>query len=180
MNQALPWHVVERSILREKVWLKNALDFGPFSNKEEIFAKIVSSDEMLRQLSIAIISGKVAASEIIAESTNCLWTNDTEKWELGPNEERHGGEWHRAMMSLVRTHFAEKDFNVVSEPILNWGRADLGVYKDGYQNLYVEVGTTSLSKVWVNVLTMPDVIFLFIPTTHKAIEFQTNETAGIS
>lgn len=180
MRQTLPWHVVERSILREKMWLKKALDFGPFSDKEEIFAKIISSDEMLRQLSIAIVSGKIAASEITGKSTNCLWTNDAEKWDLGMNEERHGGEWHRAMMNLVRTHFAERNFNVVSEPTLNWGRADLGIYKDGYQDLLVEIGTTSLSKVWINILTMPDVAFLFIPTTHKAIELRTNETARIS
>lgn len=180
MNQSLPWHIAEKAILMEKAWLKKAFDFGPFPNKEENFANIISSDEMLRQISISIVSGNVSALEISSPITNGLWTDDSDQWELGAKEEHHGGEWHRAMMNLVRAHFKKMDFEVVSEPTLNYGRADLGIFKHGYRDLFIEIGTTSLSKVWMNVLTMHDAVFLFVPTTRKAIEFKINETAKIS
>lgn len=77
------------------------------------------------------------------------------------------------MMNLVRKHFKQDNCEVISEPFLNYGRADLGVYKHGLPNLYVEIGTTSLFKVWWNLHSMPNVVFLFVPSVYGAIEFQT-------
>lgn len=176
MTQLPPWHIVEQSILKEKKWLLEVFDFGPFSAKSEESGNAISSDDMLRQISIAIISGKISACHIRSSTTNGLWTDDVNGWEWGFEEEHHGGDWHKAMMSLVRRYFIEKNYEVISEPNLNWGRADLGVFKTGYEDLYVEVGTTSLFKVWLNALTMPNVVFLYIPTTYGAIEFKTNAT----
>ncbi len=173
--QLPPWHIVEHSILSEKKWLKSIFDFGPYTHKYNDFFSVLSSDEMLRQISIAIVSGKISAREITTSSINGLWTDNANEWELGEKEERHGGDWHRAMMNLVRKYFNKDRFEVITEPTLNWGRADLGVFKDAYQDLYVEIGTTSLFKVWFNTLTMHNVIFLYIPTTNLAIEFKTNE-----
>lgn len=133
---------------------------------------------MLRQIGISIVNGKISACEIKSSKVNGLWTENVAGWELDVNEEHHGGEWHRAMMSLVKKHFVERQFKVVNEPALNWGRADLCAYKEGYQDLYVEIGTTSLFKTWFNSQTMRNVIFLFVPSVYSAIEFKINVHAS--
>lgn len=173
MTQLPPWHIVENMIQKEKTWVTNTFDFGPFSSKEDSHSGI-SLDGMLRQICISIVSGKISACEVKSNKVNGLWAENTEGWELGANEERHGGAWHRAMMSLVKKHFVECQFQVVNEPALSWGRADLCAYKEDYPDLYVEIGTTSLFKTWFNSQTMLNVIFLFVPTVYNAIEFKIN------
>jgi len=76
-------------------------------------------------------------------------------------------------MNVVRKHFEKNGFEVISESFLNFGRADLGVYKEGVPNLYIEIGTTSLFKTWLNLHSMPNSVFLFVPTVYRAIEFKT-------
>ena len=175
-QKILPWHVVEQAIFEEKKWLIRAFDFGQEGRKDKIIAEPTVTplppNEMLRQLSIAIVSGKVRVRELNTEKINGLWTDDSTNWELGHNE-RHGGDWHKAMMGLIKNHFSEGGFELTTEPYLNWGRADIGVYKQGYKNLFVEVGSTSVFKVWLNSHTMPDSIFLFVPSVYYAIEFRT-------
>ena len=171
-TQGLPWHIVESAILREKKWLKSVLDFGPF--QKEDFIHLPSSDEMLRQVSASIISGKISARELKSVRPNGLWADESSEWEHdGSTGERHGGEWHRMVVALIKKYFLEIGFEVVNEPFLSQGRADLGVYKVGYPNLYVEAGTTSLFKVWLNTHVMPHSIFLFIPNETTAIELTT-------
>jgi len=53
-------------------------------------------------------------------------------------------------------------FDVVREPTLHQGRADLGVYKKGTPDLFIEVGTTSLRR---------NFIYLIVPNDEKLIEF---------
>lgn len=175
-KEGLPWHIVEQAITIEKEWLVKSFDFGQEQRKENIeepTAIPLSKDEMLRQISISILRGKIRARELMSKNINGLWTDGDSDWKLGYTEERHGGEWHRAMMNLIKRHFVENDFEVINEPNLNWGRADLGVYKQGHKNVYVEVGSTSLFKVWLNSRTMSNVIFLFVPSTNHTIEFET-------
>ena len=172
-DSGLPWHIVERAVIAEKKWLSQVFDFGQLREEDEEFVPTpLSSDEMLRQLSISIVNGRIRVRELHTEKINSLWTDDSSRWELGSGGEWHGGEWHRAMMRLIRNHFSEGGFEVTSEPYLNWGRADLGIYKEGYKNLYVEVGSTSLFKVWFNSHTMADSIFLFVPSVYYAVEFK--------
>ncbi|MEK7098945.1 MAG: hypothetical protein AAB916_00315 [Patescibacteria group bacterium] len=175
-KEGLPWHIVEKAIAVEKAWLMKSFDFGQEQRKEyskEPTAIPLSKDAMLRHISVSILRGQIRARELMSKNINGLWTEGNFDWKLGSNEERHGGEWHRAMMNLLKQHFVENNFEVANEPNLNWGRADLGVYKPGYKNLYVEVGSTSLFKVWFNSDTMPNSIFLFVPSTNYAIEFET-------
>lgn len=175
-KEGLPWHIVERAIAIEKAWLVKSFDFGQEQRKENVAeptATPLSKDEMLRQISISILRGDIYTRELISENTNGLWTECDPDWELGHTEERHGGEWHRAMMNLIKRHFVENNFEVINKPNLGWGRADLGVYKQGYKHFYIEVGSTSLFKVWFNSRNMPNAIFLFVPSTNCVIEFET-------
>lgn len=176
---SLPWHEVEKAILKEERWLSEVFDFGPYSSHKDStpIPPNLSNDKMLRQLAILIVNGAIKAREITNLKCNGLWTDNANDIEnLPDSSERHGGHWHQVMMEIVKLHFTEQGFQVINEPSLTMGRADLGVYKDGYQNLYVEIGTTSLFKTWVNMQTMPNAIFLFVPTTTYVIEFVTNKT----
>lgn len=170
MSKCPPWHIVEKAVQNEQSWLMQTLDFD---TREREFPIRVSRDTLMRQISIAIVSGKIRAREYKTSKMNSLWTTNFKNWELGASEERHGGEWHRAMINLVRKNFEQMNYEVISEPNLNYGRADLGVYKKDAPNLFVEIGTTSLFKTWFNLHTLPNTIFLFVPSVYVAVELQT-------
>ncbi len=172
----LPWHEVEFAILKEECWLIEAFDFGPYAQNDNTpMPPNLSNDKILRQIAIAIVNGTIQAKEIRTAEENVLWLEpDTNIAQLETSE-RHGGYWHQSMMSIVKQHFVNTGFAVINEPYLSLGRADLGVYKDGYPDLFVEIGTTSLFKTWFNIKTMSDSIFLFVPTTTYAIELKTSK-----
>lgn len=71
-------------------------------------------------------------------------------------------------------------YEVEREPNIHWGRADLGVYKKGTQNLYIEVGTTSLFKLLVNLTAMRNITYLIVPSDDKLIEFRRDWSKTIS
>lgn len=86
----------------------------------------------------------------------------------------HGKDWHKETMKTIETYFLSAGYKVIREPNLSWGRADLGIYKKGHRDLYIEVGTTSLSKLWINLATMPNIIYLLHPNDNIILEFNTN------
>ncbi len=175
-NIELPWHIVEKAILKEKTWLAETFDFTELQKSdcnENQYTSKLSIDEMLRQISISIIRGNILAKELKSKQINGLWVDDSSDWEKESIGERHGEEWHRAMMAIIKKHFRENGFEVIDEPFLNQGRADLGVYCENFPNLFIEVGSTSLFKTWINLHTMPDCVFLFVPSVYYALEFQT-------
>ena len=69
--------------------------------------------------------------------------------------------------------FGLQNYKIVFEPILNYGRADLGVYSKLNKTLYIEVDTVSLFKLWYNFSTMKNATFLIILSENKVIEFNT-------
>lgn len=75
------------------------------------------------------------------------------------------------MMEKVEKHFTSQGFDVVREPNLHRGRADLGVFKHGEKDLYIEVGTTSLFKLYINLKEMRHFIYLIVPRDNYIIEF---------
>ncbi len=84
---------------------------------------------------------------------------------------RHGAEWHRKMIGVLTTYFKNQGFEVIPEPYLSKGRADLGVYKDSYKDLFIEVGTTSIYKLWWNLQMLTNCKILLVPEENYAIEF---------
>jgi len=173
VQDTIPWHEAEKAILKEKKWLEKVFKFSEVSRIAEVKKFPISLDEMLRQISISIVRGDIRVKELKSKKPNSLWVDDKTNLEQLENTEYHGSEWHRIMMMIIiKNHFVENGFEVVNEPHLNQGRSDLGVYKNGYPNLFVEVGTTSLFKTWINLHTMPQCIFLFVPSEQYALEFQ--------
>jgi len=77
------------------------------------------------------------------------------------------------MIDGISNYLRLQHYKTIAEPILNYGRADLGVYSNSKKPLYIEVGTVSLYKLWYNFLTMKNVSFLLVPSENYAIEFRT-------
>lgn len=110
------------------------------------------------------------ATEFIAVAGGDLWDGLPAKMGIDTRT-RHGGEWHRKMMGVLTKYFIDQGYTVAPEPHLHEGRADLGVYKEGCADLFVEVGTTSVYKLWRNLAMATDCLILLVPDDQRAVEF---------
>lgn len=165
-SKSLPWNIVEKAIIKEIKWLKETIVEGSYSrNKEDSICK----DCIYRRIAILIVSGKVKAKDI--KSSVCLWGKE----ELSTIGKPHGKEWHTETMKLVAGYFRSLGYNVAIEPNLNRGRADLGVYKRGKRNLFIEIGTVSLLKLLFNFESMEGQDFLLVLGSNHAVEFSVLE-----
>lgn len=140
--KSLPWDIVEKAITEEIKWLKNTIVESPFKNKNNPFG--LCKNCIYRQIAILIVSGKIKAKDI--KSTVSLWGKE----KLPSLYKPHGKEWHTEMMNLVASYFKSKGCDITLEPWLNIGRADLGVYKKGKRDLFVEIESISLPKLLFN------------------------------
>jgi len=175
INKGLPWHVVEAHINKEIEWLKAAIPTRGKIIADDIYNKQLSKceycDYYYRKIALLIIQGKIQAREIRAKGIKDLWDGLTSEAKA-LKKEKHGGEWHRAMMGILEKYFTNQNYEVTIEPHLNHGRADLGVFKTDKKDLYIEVDTVSIYKLWVNLQTMKDYKFLIIASENKIIEFE--------
>jgi len=161
------WHIIEKAINEEIEWLKNTIPTLPESYKENPpFLK--HDDSILRKIAILILSGKIRAIEFNGTNKD-LWEGLTENKNLN-NVSRHGQAWHKKMMDVVHEYFRFRNYKIISEPVLNYGRADLEIYSD-HEHFYVEIGTVSLFKLWYNLSTTKNAAFLIIPSENKIIQF---------
>jgi len=166
MNTGLPWHVVEEAVNRESEWLRRVI-------VQMSIEKVPGCDECrytFRKIALLIITGRIKAKEFIARDGHDLWDDLTQKHGVKKSA-RHGGSWHRRMMDVITEYFENQGFEVIPEPFLNKGRADLGIYKDGYKDLFVEVGTISAYKLWWNLQMLTNSKILLVPDEKRAIEF---------
>lgn len=163
-SKSLPWDLVEKAINKEIKWLQETIENFPF-NREEKFC----NECIFRKIAILILSGKIKAKDI--KSSVSLWGKDN-SFVIGKS---HGKEWHSGMMKLVASYFKSLGYDVVIEPDLSMGRADLGVYKNGQRNLFIEVGTVSLAKLLHNFITMEDSDFLLVLDSKHAVEISVLE-----
>lgn len=166
-SNKIDWNIIENHIKQEVLWLKNNIDTLPAGYRSKDIL-IVCEDCILRKLAILIVSGKINAKKIKFEQLP--WGDNFEANE----NHRHGEEWHRKMMNVTANYFRKNGYQTSLEPILNFGRADLGVFSKTLKSpIYAEIGTTSLYKLLYNLLTIKNSIFLIIPTEEYMIEFRT-------
>jgi len=169
----LPWHVVEEAINREISWLRKVI----VQNNVE---KIPGCDECqytFRKIALLIITGQVYAKELTAKTGHDLWDGLTQQHSIAKSA-WHGGDWHRKMMDIITTYFERDGFDVIQEPYISKGRADLGIYKDGCLDLFIEIGTTSVYKLWWNLQMLTDCKILLVTDENRAIEFTCHDTHG--
>jgi hypothetical protein len=166
LETGLPWHIVEEAINREIEWLRRVI-------VQHVTEKVPGCDECpytLRKIALLIVTGKIKAKEFIARDGHDLWDDLTQKHGI-KGSARHGGSWHKKMMDVITEYFENQGFEVIPEPFLNKGRADLGIDKDGHMDLFVEVGTTSAYKLWWNLQMLMNSKILLVPDERRAIEF---------
>ena len=164
------WHIVEKTISKEINWLKNNIAILPGEYKKN-HSLIDCDDCLLRKIAILIVSKKVVVTEYKTKEID-LWDNLTKQQSLENIINRHGEEWHQKIMNVISNYFKLQNYKVTAEPVMNYGRADLGVYKKGERNLFIEVGTVSLFKIWYNLSTMKNITLLIVPFENYAIEFK--------
>ncbi len=165
-EMGLPWHVVEEAINREIEWLERVIE-------QTVIGKVPGCDDCrytFRKIALLIITGRITAKELIARDGHDLWDDLTEKRGIKKSA-RHGGVWHRKMMDVVTEYFANQGFQVIPEPFLSQGRADLGIHKDGHAPLFIEIGDTSVYKLWWNLQVLTDCRILLVSDEKQAIEF---------
>jgi hypothetical protein len=160
------WHEVEKQIQKEINWLRESIETY---SKEEKYALIGCRECLMRRISVLIVSGAVKTTEINKSSElQSFWTQNNQE-----NSQKiyHGSDWHRTTMGDVENHFRAQGCEVIREPTLHWGRADLGVYKQGEKDLFIEIGTTSLFKLYINLKEMRHFIYLIVPRDNYLVEF---------
>ena len=162
----LPWHIVEEAINRESQWLERVIE-------QTYIDEVPGCDKCrytFRKIAVLIVTGEIKAKEFTARDGHDLWDDLTEK-HGAKKSARHGGDWHKRMMDVVTEYFEKQEFEVIPEPDLSKGRADLRVYKDGYRDLFIEIGTTSAYKLWWNLQMFTNSKILILPDEGRAIEF---------
>jgi hypothetical protein len=162
----LPWHVVEEAINRETEWLQTVID-------QTIVDRVPGCDDCMytyRKIAVLIITGKIKAKEFIATRGHDLWDDLTQKHAL-KRSARHGGDWHKRMMDVITEYFVSDGFEVIAEPFLSQGRADLGIHKNGRMDLFVEIGTMSAHKLWWNLQVLTNCTVALVPDEKRVIEF---------
>jgi len=165
-GKGLQWHTVEEAINREIEWLERVIE-------KTVIGKVPGCDNCrytYRKTALLIITGRITAKEFIARERHDLWDDLTHKHGIKKSA-RHGGIWHRKMMDLLTEYFAKQGFEVITEPFLSQGRADLGIYKDSHMDLFIEIGDTSPNKLWWNLQMLTNCRILLVPDEKRAIEF---------
>jgi hypothetical protein len=166
IETGLPWHLVEEAINREIEWLERVIE-------QTVIGKVPGCDDCrytYRKIALLIITGKIKAKEFIARDGHDLWDDLTQKHGI-KGSSRHGGSWHKRMMDVITEYFENQGFEVIPEPFLSQGRADLGIHKDGHMDLFIEIGDTSAYKLWRNLQMLTNCRILLVPDEKRAIEF---------
>ena len=175
-KKSLPWDEVEDAIKKEVDWLRQVID--TFSDKEDIIGGIPGihycRECLIRRIAILILSGKIKAKQMNRKDPlKSFWLAE-KKDKKGVKI--HGEEWHSQTMNQIEDHFIKQKYEVTREPNLHWGRADLGVYKKGKPTIFIEVGTTSFAKLWLNLATEEKFVYLIVPDDDKLVEFSKVES----
>ena len=165
--------MVEEAANREIEWLERVTD-------KTVIGKVPGCDDCrytFRRIALLIVTGKIKAKEFIARDGHDLWDDLTQKRGI-KGSARHGGVWHKKMMDVITEYFKNQGFEVIPEPFLNKGRADLGIYKDGHMDLFIEVGATSAYKLWWNLQMLTNSKILLVPDEKRAVEFTCRDDKG--
>lgn len=175
-NASLSWKTVETNIHNEMRWLDDAIDTF-HRDARDTSNNPVCRRCLLRSIAIMIVLGDVGAQEIRRPHSS-FWSASASPPPLSADTQRengreihHGARWHRETMMRIEEHFLSQGFRVEREPYLTYGRADLGVYQEHIPPLFVEVGTTSLYKICMNLEKMNNFVYLIVPADRRLVEF---------
>lgn len=84
------------------------------------------------------------------------------------SRKQHGAFWHDSLIRIIENYFNYNKHKTELEPAMYYGRADLGVPS---LNLFIEVGTINLYKLYNNLINMADCKIIVVPENDYLIEF---------
>lgn len=166
VNMEKQWDIVEGFVSKELDWLKRDISIMPSKFEKKPSPLLECDDCIFRKIAILITTGKIIVNKLEYENNYFFWdASDSEYKNF-----YHGKDWHRKTMSILCDFFKKRGYEVKIEPITNYGRADLGINLNN-KSLYIEIGTISLFKLWYNLVTMGNAVFLLIPNEKYILEF---------
>lgn len=175
------WDSVEKKIQKEILWLENAI---PCFLKKETTTPKGCRECFKRKIAILIVSGQIRATEFTkTKGLDDFWKVKKtfyKKKEGKRKPKQHGGQWHSEKMNKIENHFLSRGYDVVREPDVHGGKADLGIYKKRKLDLIIEVGTTSFFKLWLNLMAVKNCIYLIVPDDNSLIEFMPTKIGSAS
>lgn len=164
LSAPLSWNIVEANINKEINWLESQI--AEYSSEKT--SKIINCKEcLLRKLATLIVAGKIKAIKI---------NNFTlpQNYEQLPKMSTHGKEWHQEVINIMHRFLTSKGYNIIVEPVLAQGRADLEAKTKNKERIYVEIGSVSFYKLWYNLHTIQNINLLIITNKNKAIILSNN------
>ena len=157
-SKSISWLDIESVIKTEIFWLKSHI--RPFKINSNLLN--YSDNEVYRNIAIQIVSGKVKATEVGYLFENVDFYKNFKKM--------HGSAWHDNTMKYFKKYFIGLGYDIIDEPSLFYGRADLAVV-GSRKKCIIEIGTINLMKLWLNLVNMKDVV-LIIVTNKTVIKFE--------
>lgn len=156
------WNEIENQISEEVIFLSRNIIPSPY--RQDDFIKC--NDCIFRQIAILIVSGKIKMTKIVY-TNNEIWQENKYTKPLTLRKQ-HGASWHNSLIRIIESYFNQNKYKIKLEPDMYYGRADLGVPS---LNLFIEVGTINLYKLYNNLINMADCRIIIVPENNYLIEF---------
>jgi hypothetical protein len=161
------WKKVENDLMKISKFLKLNLELSPFTQNDPIQCK----DCLFRMTSMLIAQNKTRINKLNYER-NVIWrtgfASDQESKRVERQNKKHGAEWHHNMMNLIKNYFLSNNKEVISEPNLHYGKADLYIKEI---NTYIEVGSINLYKLYINLFHLNNCRIIIVPSEYYSLEF---------
>jgi hypothetical protein len=119
-----------------------------------------------RLIAILIVSGQIKCKKIYFDKKQAWQSFQGGDEDLG--HKKHGTDWHNSTILNIKKYFELKRLVVDMEPVMAFGRADLGVKS---LNLFLEIGTIGVYKLYINLLNIGNSKIVLIPGENFLIEF---------
>lgn len=166
------WQECEIKIAKELRSLKESISVMPdrYRSHSPLNDLLKCDDCIFRKISILIVAGLINVEKTSIEDS---WSD----FCFGATNKRvhsHGKDWHRKMIDSVAQYFNKINGKnkIIIEPILTYGRADIGIFCDNKRSIYIEIGTVSIFKIWYNLMVMPNSTFILVPDDNSVIKFE--------
>lgn len=166
------WQETEDAVDKEIAFLKEGISILPERYRgQTALTNLIKCDNCIfRKIATLVVGGFVRVQKRPVQN---IWPgfyfDDKERKLL-----HHGRNWHKKMIDSIVQYLKKIDSSnkIIIEPILNYGRADIGIFDENKHPIYIEVGTVSAFKVWYNLVVMPNSIFILVPNDDFIIKFE--------
>jgi len=166
------WQECEIKITKELKLLKENISVMPerYRSHSPLNDLLKCDDCIFRKIAVLIVDGLI----------NVEKTSVKDSWPdfcFGATNKRvhsHGKDWHRKMIDSVAQYFNKINGKnkITIEPILTYGRADIGIFCEDKRPIYIEIGTVSIFKIWYNLMVMSNSTFILVPDDNYIIKFE--------